>query len=162
MICFDTCILIWGIQGAGTTNGNSNPMIARTRLYIQSLRESREKIMVPAPALAEYLQGLSPNQAKEQQAEMEALFFVPAFDVRAANIAADLARARWKSVKQGSAEQRQCLKTDFLVVATAIANRASVIITDNEADFNGIASGKVKVSNVPIVARQGPLFDNPH
>jgi hypothetical protein len=58
MICFDTQILIWGVQG--TSHPDQASMIERTRHYIAPLEQAKEQVMIPAPVLAEHLVGFEP------------------------------------------------------------------------------------------------------
>ena len=53
MICFDTMVVIWGVQG--TSKEGQSHMIARTQQYIKYLDKKNEKIIIPTPALTEYL-----------------------------------------------------------------------------------------------------------
>jgi hypothetical protein len=79
MICFDAQVLIWGVQGQARESQQA--MIERTRRYIESLRNGNERIMVPTPALAEYLQGFDNEERRRQLAVLEKHFFLPSFDV---------------------------------------------------------------------------------
>jgi predicted nucleic acid-binding protein len=75
MYCFDTNLLIWGVQGVSTPNRSG--MIDRTRRFIASL-PSGDTIMIPSIVLAEYLQGFTDKARREQQlATLQRRFFIP-------------------------------------------------------------------------------------
>jgi predicted nucleic acid-binding protein len=153
MICFDTMILVWGVQGAARSA--QEEMIERTRRYLRSLQEGNTKIMVPTAALTEYLQGFELEDRKRQLQALERHFVIPAFDLPAAYLAAGLAR------KAGNVKgiPRQTVKTDIQIIATAIVNRAERIITDERAHFEQLADGKIEISEVPTIHEQSALFD---
>ena len=88
MICFDTMTIIWGVQGAA--KGSQIDMVKRTKRYIEYLADKNEKIMIPTPALTEYLIGFPPEEQKEQRQVIERNFIVPSFDIAAVGIAAEL------------------------------------------------------------------------
>jgi hypothetical protein len=112
--------------------------------------------MIPTPALAEYLQGFDNEERKRQLQVLERHFFIPAFNLPAAYLAAGLARAADPS----SAEiPRQSVKTDIQILATAIVNGAARIITADRQHFHQLAGGRIEVSEVPEIHEQPKLFD---
>jgi predicted nucleic acid-binding protein len=113
-------------------------------------------IMVPAPVAAEYLQGFDDSERKEQLAALDRNFFVPSFDLRAAEIAAELSRR--EDVRDLYDEwDRQKVKTDIQIIAIAIAYGARMIVTDNVKEFRAIAAGRIAISEVPDVGEQASL-----
>jgi predicted nucleic acid-binding protein len=153
MICFDTSILIWGVQGHARTG--QEEMIDRTRRYIAFLREQNEQILVPTPALAEYLQGFDNEDRKAQLAILERSFVIPAFDMPAAYLAANLAR-KAAGIPRGEFP-KQTVKTDLQIIAIAIHNRASKIITNERDHFVKLADGRIEISEVPNIHEQQPI-----
>jgi predicted nucleic acid-binding protein len=153
MICFDTSILIWGVQGAARSG--QEEMIDRTRRFIAHLREQNEQIMIPTPALAEYLQGFENEDRKAQLAILERSFVIPAFDMPAAYLAAGLAR-RAAAIPRGEIP-KQTVKTDLQIIATAIHNRASKIITNERDHFTALAGDRIEISEVPNIHEQQPI-----
>jgi predicted nucleic acid-binding protein len=153
MICFDTTILIWGVQGVARTG--QEEMIDRTRRYILFLREQNEQIMVPTPALAEYFQGFDTEDRKNQLSILERSFIIPAFDLPAAYLAAGLAR-KAAGVPHGEIP-KQTVKTDLQIIATAIHHGATKIITHERAHFEKLADGRIEVSEVPNIHHQEKL-----
>lgn len=158
MICFDTMILIWGVQGAA--RAGQEVMIDRTRRYIHSLAKTNERIMVPTPALAEYLQHFDDSERRRQLELLQRHFFIASFDLPAAYLAAGLAR-KATGTERPAAVSRQALKTDLQIIATAAVHGATRIVTDERQHFETLASGKVPVIDVPDVHEQQPLDLNP-
>jgi len=64
MICFDTMVLIWGVQGVARPG--QEEMIDRTRRYIKSLTREHRRVMIPTPALTEYLQHFDDAERRHQ------------------------------------------------------------------------------------------------
>lgn len=152
MICFDTMVLVWGVQGAATTG--QEEMIARTRRYISSLRAQNDLIMIPTPALAEYLQGFDTDERKRQLQVLERHFFIPAFNLPAAYLAAGLAR---NAAHDNDTIPRQTVKTDIQILATAIVSGATQLVTHEKAHFERLAAGRIEILEVPNVHEQEPL-----
>lgn len=159
MICFDTMVLVWGIQGRASAG--QEEMVARTRRFIESLQNENEQIMIPAPVVSEYLQYFETDDRKRQIKALERHFFLPAFNVPAAYLAAGIAHQRQREgigVPEGST--RQAIKTDIQILATAIVNNARLLVTHNLADFEGLAmhaGGRIRISDVPLAHSQQDL-----
>jgi predicted nucleic acid-binding protein len=148
MICFDTMLLIWGIQG--TASPNRIRMIDLTKRYIDSLG-AKETIMVPAVAAAEYLAGF--RDEAQRSVEWEAInrrFFIPAFDSTAVTLAATLSQtsAALALLAEG---QRRCLKADIQIIATAITHGAKRIVTGNVSEYRKLAGDRIEVVDVPAL-----------
>jgi predicted nucleic acid-binding protein len=150
MICFDTMVVIWGVQGKA--NPDQHVMIDRCRRFIDSL--GKDTVMIPAPAVAEYLQDFDNEARRHQLAMLERNFFIPSFDLKAAFLAAGLAREARGAPGEGD---RQAIKTDCQIIAIAIINHATQIITNDVDDFTRIARGKIQVSQVPEIHEQTAL-----
>lgn len=71
MICFDTMVLIWGVQGWASPG--QEELVGRTKRYVTSLARENERIMVPTPALTEYLQHFDDAERKRQLQHFEKL-----------------------------------------------------------------------------------------
>ena len=160
MICFDTPIVIWGVQGVA--DSTQTVMIDRTRRYIESLAASRERVMIPSVVASEYLAAFrSETERARQMMQLERYFYVPPLDAPAATVAATLFD---NSASAASRTQgwRQRLKADCYIVATAIVHGAKVIVTSSDElpKFIRIAGGRIKVIEVPIVPKQTSLIDD--
>ena len=153
MICFDTTVLIWGVQGRARKGQEG--MVERTRQYIDSLRDTNERIMIPTPALTEYLAGFDSVARRHQLAALQRNFVIPAFDVPAAYLAGGLARDA--GMIEAPEPTRQQVRTDCQIVATAIVHGASQIITNDLKHFAALANISPKpidISGVPDVHEQ--------
>lgn len=159
MICFDTMVLVWGIQGKASPG--QEEMVARTRRYIASLRDENEQVLIPAPVVSEYLQHFETEERKRQVRALERHFLLPAFNLPAAYLAAGIAHQRQRSGGgSGEGTTRQAIKTDIQILATAIVNNARLLVTHNLADFESLAKlagGRIRISDVPNVHSQQDL-----
>jgi len=153
VICFDTMTVIWGVQGIAK-EGQSH-MTARTKQYIKYLDEKNEKIMIPTPALTEYLLHFEPAEQVKQQRIIQENFIVPAFDIRAGVLAAELlgnTELFQKIVAEGDIDKIR-VRTDAQIIATAIVNQAEKIIS-HDPDFIKLAQDRIAVEKVPVIHTQ--------
>lgn len=151
MICFDTAVLIWGVQGAARKG--QEEMIQRTRSYIEYLTRENVQIIVPSPVVTEYLSGFEDDEQRDQQQRLlERHFVIPSFDHRAAVLAAELG-LRGDDRKQiiASGVDRQALKVDAQIVAIGITQGAERIISP-DPHLERIARGRIQVQGVPKVS----------
>lgn len=157
MVCFDTGPIIWGVQGRAKPG--QEHMVRRTKRYIRYLADQRKAIMIPAPALAEYLIKFDQKDREQQKKLIEQQFFVPAFDLPAAELAAELEHdsALLKSVKAANGVTRDQLRVDAQIVAIAVVQKAEKIIT-NDPHLKEIARGRIPVEEVPQITDQPSLF----
>lgn len=149
MNAVDTNILIWGVRKE--PDANRPDMVERCSRLIADLQARNITIAVPSVVLAEYLMGHSSVDQKREYLIIGQSFFVPPFDVAAAAICAELYDKETFDAIVSQGVPRQCLKTDYKVIATAIAARASRIYTDNVAQFRRIAGNRIMVSEVPAI-----------
>src|SRR5262245_4607722 len=129
MICLDTQVLIWGVQGVARPDQIG--MIGRTRAYIDYLDRKGERLMIPAPALFEYLVGFEPADQQRQRDILERRFIIPALDVPSAAVAAELmANTEFmRQIREDYDVKRQHLRIDVMIVAAAIVHRADVLVS---------------------------------
>jgi len=146
MICFDTSLLIWGVEKQA--HPSQQDMIERTSRYIALLKQDKQSIMVPSIVLAEFLAKCTRRNAV--LAAFEKHFRVFPFDAKAAKIVGELEANRdlIQQVRGVSKVPRQCLKSDVMIIATAIAHNATKIVTENRYDFHQIAQGKIAVTDI--------------
>lgn len=158
MICFDTMLLIWGVQGTATLG--QEDMIVRTKRYIRYLAEKRTKIMIPAPVVTEYLLGFGPQDAKVQHSLIEQYFYVPSFDLPAARLAAELLRNRQvtDAIRAEHGIGREQLRNDAQILAVAITNSAEKVIS-TDPQMARLAQGRIPVVGVPKIEDQLELFE---
>ena len=119
-----------------------------------------ERIMIPSPVLHEYLIKFSAAERAAQRQVIEQSFFVPSFDIRAAELAAELEgdAELIREIKQTYSVDRGTLRVDAQIIATAIVNGAERIITSNVPHFKRLARGRIEIHEVPEVHEQPLLF----
>jgi len=155
MICIDTMVLIWGVQGVAKPQ--QSRMVDLTRRFLDSLGK-HDTVMVPAVVLAEYLSGFENERDRlAQYDKIGASFFVPAFDAPSASLAAEIARS---VTAQGVAADwdRRLVKADIQIIATAVVHNASVIVTHNVEEFQALAGGRIRVEDIPVIEVQENIF----
>ncbi len=159
MICLDTTPLIWGVQGIA--DKSQTGMIARTKRYLRFLRSVNERIIVPTPVMIEYLSGFPAEEQAAQIAILESQFRLPGLDAPAAAIAGMLnaQKSVIQKVRRESDESRQALKIDVEIIAIAIAQKASCIITNNVKEFTALAQERIPIRPVPNAEEQRVLFE---
>ena len=151
MIAFDSQTLMFGVQASG--HQGREGLAERARKYIRHLDEQGELVMVPAPALAEYLAGFPVEEHEAQLRVIQKRFIVPALDVGAARIAGELLanRPHIKNLRATDYKgERQRVSVDALVLAVAIANNAVKIIS-NDKRLPKLAAGRIQVEEIPEV-----------
>jgi predicted nucleic acid-binding protein len=151
MICLDTMLLIWGVQGVARPEQQS--MTDQTRRFLRALSENQETVILPTPVVTEYIQAF-PAPARIEQLEflVETFQIVP-FDLPAAGLAAELAYEA-RNVARPATVTRQSMKADTQILATAIVHGAREIVTDEQELFGRLAGGRIKVSAVPSIPEQ--------
>lgn len=132
-------------------------MIDRTRRYLAQLARDKERVMVPAVAVSEYLQGFPAEEHPQQLEVLGRVFFVPGFDVRCAALAAELQTIG--PAARGKPGVRIAFKADAQIIATAICHGADHIVTGNVEEYRRIAKDRISVIEVPSVPEQTDMLD---
>ncbi len=170
MICIDTMVLGWGVRGAaavaapGAVHEDEAEIIDRTRRFFNSLRDVNEVLMVPTPAVAEYLRGFDSDEVRgEQLTALDRYFFLPAFDLPSAALAAELGRqmAARELLRRSDAAAAARIVSDLQILATAIVHGADVLISGDPDTLRTLVDGRLRISAVPRVPTQIALhFDD--
>lgn len=98
----------------------------------------------------EVLVGIPPDQHSDYLAAMEQEFVVGVFDLLAARLAAEI---EYGAVKPKSRDDRIRLRLDAQILAIAIVQGASVVISHDQG-MASLASGRIRVMELPSVQRQ--------
>lgn len=158
IVCLDTNILIWGIKQQA--NPKQEHMISRAKDLIHTLEKSRSQVIIPSLVLAELLMPVSEADYGKLFAELNRTFMIVPFDAQAAFHFATL----WKQHKQKqpaaigeNKPTRAKMKTDFMIVATAISRKADCIYS-SDSDVENFAKGYLEVRKLPIAFTQGRLI----
>jgi predicted nucleic acid-binding protein len=157
LICIDTNVLIWGVQGVARPAQVG--MVDRTRRYLAQLARDNEQVMVPAVVVGEYLQGFPANERGEQLQALSRGFFLPAYDARCAALAAELLPIGPDA--RGEPGARVAFRADVQIIATAICHGATQIVTGNTDEYRRIAGERIPVMEVPETWEQGELLEHP-
>ncbi len=153
MICFDTMTIIWGVQGVAKET--QSHMVPRTKRYIEYLAEKNEKVMIPAPALTEYLVYFDREERKDQRQIIERNFIVPSFDIAAVEVAAALlgnTKVIQEMRRKGQYDKIR-VSIDAQIIAVAIVNQAEKIIS-HDPRLTKLANERIVVQEVPVIQEQ--------
>ena len=159
IVCLDTQTLIWGIKRQAS-KGQEN-MILKAEHLIHQLQEQRIEAMIPTLVLAELLMPLEEENYGGFLAQMSKGFIVVPFDTSAAAHFATLWK-NWRAKhprRQGQARNptRAEMKTDFMIIATAISRKADCIYSEDN-DIATFAEGHIEVKRLPSFFHQGSLI----
>lgn len=132
MIAFDTNFLILFLDPApdDTTYGVENAA-ARVASLVQDLQQTKERILIPAPALAEFLTGVDPDQRPIYLEKIRSIsrFEIGPFDGIAAVVLATIDDSERENgvTHSGEPGSRQRVKVDRQIVAIASARNARAV-----------------------------------
>lgn len=138
----------------------------RVDFLLESLEKRNERILIPAPALAEILvHAGTAGPAFVNEILKSGRFRVSPFDTKAAiEVAEQIATARKMGKKRakGNADNWQKVKFDHQVVAICKTEEVSVLYSDdrglaNFARLNDIQV--VSIADLPLPPSNAPLFD---
>lgn len=120
---------------------------------------------MPAICVAEFLHPLTPDYRARQIKALETWTLIAAFDGKAIGIAANLSKLAIDEHKlekladpnsEFATSSRQLIKTDVLILATAISHDSSHFYTTNAKHFTRIAGGLIEICE--LVPPQPQLF----
>jgi predicted nucleic acid-binding protein len=140
---------------------------ARLDHLIASLKEQRTKVLVPTPALAEFL--VKAGAAREgylQAITANSSFRLESFDQKAAIECALLLEEAWSRGQQGKVNRTK-FKFDWQIVAIAASRNATAIYSDDPDIARAAARVKISVHTtdslpMPASALQSKLaFETP-
>ena len=163
IVCMDTAVLIWGVQGVASPGTEAMP--SKTRAFLESLAGQCD-ILIPTPVLTEFLQKF-PKPEQQQYlrdiSKIDGIFFHP-FDLEASLVAAELqAGRRLRELRRELHADRVCVKTDLMILAIAVVVAADKLITPDVDDYHKLASSSdyrfPEISNVPDAVSQPNFFD---
>lgn len=162
LVCVDNHVLIWGIRKTATAGQEG--MIDRTAQLLEYLDEQKTKVIVPAPVVAEFLVAAEEHDHTRILQTLQQRFILAPFDALAALATA---RARRKNRQSGLETQvrqeiegvaRWHLALDHMIVGIALANKAELIYTEDEA-LKRFAAPHIPVRNIPVLGKQLPLLE---
>jgi predicted nucleic acid-binding protein len=114
--------------------------------------------MVPTPVISEYLVGAPATELHELEIIRRG-FEYPALDLPSARLAAELQRGGVvDAIHDEFGAPKQSIRIDAFIIAIAIVNGASWIVTNNVKEFTALARGRIPIMEVPRTEEQLPLF----
>ena len=146
-VCLDTNVLIWGIKRQASAA--QAEMIPRTRRFLDSLHKQQIRAVVPAVVVAELLMPLPLEEHNNFVADMSQQFIVPPFDSLVASFLAKV----WQAKKGQRDIQRNEIKYDSMVIATALALKASCIYS-HDPNLRTVADGLIECRDIPETPEQ--------
>jgi hypothetical protein len=145
----DTMLLIWYFdrRPAGA-NDKLDEYRYRTRVLFTMLEEAKAEILIPVVSIAELLVPMPDAERESFLAEAHRNFFCPAFDIKAAAIAARLASSHQTFSAEDRYEKRTTLKADVQIIASAKAAGAVEFYTHDRKARN-LASTIMVAKDLP-------------
>lgn len=159
LVCVDTHILIWGVRERA--EDGQEPMIHRTKAFIEWCRSNKTTIMVPSIVVGELLTAIEPEHYAMVVNLLESGFDLPSYDAKAATLFARLWREKQESglvatLQTEMQATRQELKADCMIVATAITRNAQVLYS-HDGKLKKFANGNIEVREIPELQHQEVL-----
>lgn len=157
IVCLDTHILIWGIQGKASPERKE--MIDKARKFLQYLSRNKVIILVPAVVLAELLMDIPPDKHERFIQKFSASYQICPFGKREAVYFGKIWHTRnmdgtIKAVKEDlkglGVSARSKIKFDILIIATALAWKADKIISYDNG-VKKLARDFIAVEEIPPV-----------
>jgi predicted nucleic acid-binding protein len=167
LIGLDTNILIYATKQPSDPDPRGFNQSARELVsHLSNDKMQKDKrVILPSLCLAEYLTGVPKPKRNAALKSLETWTFIAGFDASAAGVTADLMHdifLDWKDEKANNPESdyakrsRQIIKSDVIVLATAIAHGGTILYTTEEVVFSRMAGGRIDIKSLP--ALQPMLF----
>lgn len=156
LFCLDSHILIWGIKEEATPG--QEPMVPKAKAFFEYLENDNAKVIVPSVVVAELLIKIPSSLHPMVTNLMQRTFIVPPFDLKAAMHFAKI----WQEKKEQQVIQeldgtRQELKADCMIVAIAVAQNATCLLSYDD-NLKKFAEGYIEVRKLPNLGYQTSLF----
>lgn len=170
VVALDCQVLVWGIRRQATPNRTE--MIPRAEALIAGLEADRAArrafVVIPVPALGEFLIHEDESRHDAVTAELRRRFHLAPYDLPAASIAARI----WQQAQACGAYPeliadgvtRQIIKVDTQILAVALAQGATVLYTEDPgrrtlAGRVPIVSARLDAVPIPTPEKQLGLFE---
>lgn len=148
IVCIDTQALVWAVRRQGTP-----AELDRGQLLFERLQEDNAQVVIPSIVIAEYL---VPSEKKLHPSIIEAInrrFLIKPFDVHCASLAAELFKSGKPMRPNGVPFGREILRSDTLIIATAVVHKAKVFYSD-DGDCRALASTVMDARPLPTFREQ--------
>lgn len=134
IVCVDTQVLFWAIEGRGT---NDQHLLKEARDFVNWIIEIASHIIIPSIVVGELLVPIEDTHIVKTLNRIKKDWIVVDYDVRAAMKFAQMRRnhafeKRRLELRQLELATRRELVADAMIIATAIVNDADIIYTYDE------------------------------
>jgi len=161
IVCFDTQVVIWGIKKFASP-GQEN-MIVKAEALIADCDEKKHQIIIPALVLGELLMAVPLEEHPAFISSMYKKLRIIPFDVKAAALFAKM-WLKWSETKSypdtldGNRPSRDKIKIDYMIAATAKANNAQCIYTEDPG-LKKFAEEYIRVESLPAAMVQTSVLE---
>lgn len=162
IVCFDTHVVIWGIKKVASPDQEN--MIPKAEGLIAECNEKKHQIIIPALVLGELLMAIPPEEHSGFLSLISRKLRIIPFDAKAAAIFAKMWR-NWADKKKyfdtldGNHASREKIKIDYMIAATAKANNAECIYSEDPL-MKKFAEDYIRVENLPAAISQTSMLDS--
>ena len=154
--CIDNHILIWGVRKEATPG--QDMMIERAELFLEYCDAAKIKILVPTIVVGEFLVKTPQEKHEEISAVLEKRFRIAPYDAITAACAARILQEYKTSGMKATHTNRDVLKADIQILATAITRKCNVLYTHDDG-LTALAGRYIKVCKMPdSLCRQTQMF----
>jgi len=157
--CFDTHILIWGIQEKA--RAGQEDMLDRTRALLVQIEKERTQVIIPSIVIGEFLLGIDPTEHPRFEEIIRRRFAVFPYDLRAAlefsRIWHKKQDAEAIAELKASGATKNELRADTMIVATALAAGATIIYGHDDR-MRKLAEGFIAFQDVATLMIQKTLL----
>ena len=159
-ICLDTHVLIWAIKEEASPGQEA--MVPIAKRFLRKLEEDKALIIIPSVVIAELLMSVPPQYHAMTINLFQKGYVVSPFDIQSSAHFARIWRAQEEKkiiaeLLNNHQAKRQELKADCMIVATAVAKNAEIIIS-HDKKLKIFAGDHIPVSEIPRIPEQGSLF----
>jgi predicted nucleic acid-binding protein len=163
LVCLDTQMLIWGIQEHATSG--QEDLIDRAKALLKQLVQEKNQFIIPSIVLSEFLIRMPGDVQQTLNDLAHHQFQIVPFDVSAAMHFSRIWQANVDPVVKtgvydGTKTSRHELKADILIIATAVARKATCIYSCDRNHMKRFAQGVIEIQDLRTMNLYGPLFDN--
>jgi len=151
IVCVDTHVLIWGVKKDASSSQYF--MIERTINFLHWLQNEGQTVIVPAPVLGEFLMRIPQNETDNISREIQSRFIVLPYDAVAAALFAKIWQNNKNNGMPSGGADREKIKTDSMIVAIAVANKASIMYSE-DLGLQKFAKGFIETRDIPQLPRQ--------
>ena len=153
--CADPHVFIWGIKEQATPG--QEEMVVKAKSLLQHLEDTGVDILITSVSLGELLMRIPLDQHPMMLDRISKSFIVADFDARAASIFAEI----WQQSQsdgvieelKASENTRDKIKADCQILATAIANGARIVYS-NDDGMKKLARNRINVAEIQGVPSQ--------